>query len=184
MDPRSDAIYSDPSAWRIDATASEGALAMIVGNDTVPLFRLPRFHGSFYLLRTGRLAGFALALELPAEERPPRRRGRPIPGLHWESTDLRTREGDANGLEGRSILTLGRRETRGTVSGVCSPVPCAHTGRPYLKIVLETTFPSLALLWPKEARRRLRPVVLTVFGEIRPAPTGPEAPPESGRVHP
>ncbi|MFF5260935.1 hypothetical protein ACFY4C_18505 [Actinomadura viridis] len=176
MDPVSDAIYSDPSAWRIDTDASEGTLAMVMQDGPRPLFRLPRFHGSFYLRPTGRLAGFALHLDLPEEARPARLRGQEPPTLYWESTDLRT--GTANDLDGRGMLQLGRRETWTAVSGVCSPVPYARSGLPYLKIVLETTFPSLALWWPQEARRRLRPVLLTLFAEIRPARVGPGSPPQ------
>jgi hypothetical protein len=166
MGPVSDAVYFDPRAWRVDPDAAEGTLAMVTQNGPRPLLRLPRFHGSFYLRPTGRLAGFALWLDLPAEARPPRARGREQ-ALYWESVDLRP--GEANELTGRGLVRLGRREARSDVAGICSEVPNARSTRPYLKLVLRTVVPSLALGWPPEARRRGRPVLLTLFAEIRPA---------------
>jgi hypothetical protein len=176
MDALPDAIYSDPDAWRIESAASDGSLAVVTGGGAEPLFRLPGFRGSFSLRPSG-LSGFDVAIDVPERERPPSRWGREAATLRWEATGLRPREGVPHGLEGRGVLTLGHRETWAALTGSCTPVPSARTGLPYLKIVLETVFASAALWWPRPARRRLRPVRLTLFAEIRPVRVGPGIPP-------
>ncbi|WP_055483518.1 hypothetical protein [Sphaerimonospora mesophila] len=160
-----DAYYSDPSAWRIAMEASAGTISMMTSNEPKVLYELPRFHGSFYLSRHGLLAGFTLRLPLPV--RPGWLREESEPVLFWESMELWA-DGAQNRVGGRALLRLGRREIVTAVSGLCVEVPVG-SGRPYLKIVLEAVFPSVSLRWPPQARQRLRPVMLKLFSEIRPA---------------
>ncbi|GLW67538.1 hypothetical protein Arub01_57810 [Actinomadura rubrobrunea] len=183
MDSAPETAYADPKAWKVDADASEATLSLMDRRGPRPLLRLTDFHGSFYLRPNGDLAGFALHLELPPEARSSWPGGQAAPSLFWESVNLRpSRE---RGLIGRGRLCLGRRETWSTVSGMCTRVPCRDSELPYLKIVLDTMFASLALRWPAEAARHFRPVTLQLFTEIRPrggsaprrsdAPQGPSA---------
>ncbi|GAA4188210.1 hypothetical protein AB0C10_12685 [Microbispora amethystogenes] len=166
-----DASHADPSAWRIAMDASEGTLSMTTSKGPRLLHELPCFHGSFYLSPPGLLAGFTLQLPLPVY--PSWLQEDEAPVLFWESVDLETGHAP-NEVMGNARLRLGRRETSATVSALCTEVPVAGTGRSYLKIVLETVFPSVSLRWPAEAWQRLRPVTLKLFTEIRPAD-----PPES-----
>ncbi|MEV7808763.1 hypothetical protein AB0O28_38005 [Microbispora sp. NPDC088329] len=161
-----DASYTDPSAWRIAMDASEGTLSMTTSKGPRLLHELPCFHGSFYLSPVGLLAGFTLQLPLPVH--PARLRKDEAPVLFWESVDLEA-DDTPNQVLGNARLRLGRREVSAGVSGLCTEVPVGHSGRPYLKIVLETVFPSVSLRWPVEAWQRLRPVTLKLFTEIRPA---------------
>ncbi|MBX6383859.1 MAG: hypothetical protein IRZ07_12935 [Microbispora sp.] len=161
-----DASYTDPGAWRIDMDASEATLSMTTSKGPRLLHKLPGFHGSFYVSPVGLLAGFTLRLPLPVY--PPWLREDEAPELYYESVDLEAAKAP-NQVRGNARLRLGSRETSAAVSGLCTPVPAGHLGRPYLKIVLETVFASVRLRWPAEAWRRLRPVTLTLFTEIRPA---------------
>lgn len=161
-----DAYYSDPSAWRIAMEASAGTISMMTSNEPKILYELPIFQGSFYLSRHGLLAGFTLRLPLPA--RPGWLRGEAEPALIWESMELWA-ESAPNRVGGRTLLRLGRRQIVTAVSGLCVEVPVGGSAQPYLKIVLEAVFPSVSLRWPPQARQRLRPVMLKLFSEIRPA---------------
>ncbi|MEU7884923.1 hypothetical protein AB0B54_05440 [Microbispora bryophytorum] len=161
-----DASYTDPSAWRIAMDASEGTLSMTTSKGPRLLHELPCFHGSFYVSPVGLLAGFTLQLPLPVY--PSWLREDEAPVLFWESVDLEA-EDAPNQVQGNARLRLGRREISAAVSGLCTEVPVGQSGRPYLKIVLETVFPSVSLRWPVEAWQRLRPVTLKLFTEIRPA---------------
>ncbi|GGO07941.1 hypothetical protein GCM10010116_16050 [Microbispora rosea subsp. aerata] len=161
-----DASYTDPSAWRIAMDASGGTLSMTTSKGPRLLHELPCFHGSFYLSPVGLLTGFTLQLPLPVC--PSWLREDEAPVLFYESVDLEA-EKARNQVLGNARLRLGRRETSAAVSGLCTEVPVGHSGRAYLKIVLETVFPSVSLRWPSEAWQRLRPVTLKLFTEIRPA---------------
>ena len=128
MDALPDPSYSDPDAWRIEAAAGDAALAMVTWSGAEPLYRLPGFRGSFSLRPSGFLAGFTLALGLPAEALPARRPGRAVPSsLKWEATGLRPGQGWQRGVEGRGMLALGHRQTWTALCGACTPVPCART---------------------------------------------------------
>lgn len=177
MDALPDENHSHPDSWRIEAGARAAVLSAVTVSGTKPLFELRGIQGSFILSASGLLSGFALDLDLP--ERPLRtsRWGRSPSRLSWTASDLQPSETGAHGIEGRGALTLGSRETRPTLSGTCAPVPYGRTGVSYLKIVLETVFASAVLWWPREARRRLRPVRLTLFAEIRPGRVGSGVPP-------
>lgn len=166
-----DASYTDPSAWRIAMDASEGTLSMTTSKGPRLLHELPCFHGSFYLRPAGLLAGFTLQLPLPVY--PSWLQEDEAPVLFWESVDLEAQD-PPNQVLGNARLRLGRRQVSAGVSGLCTEVPVGHSGRPYLKIVLETVFPSVSLRWPAEAWQRLRPVTLKLLTEIRPA--DPEEP--------
>jgi hypothetical protein len=153
--------------------ASAGTLSTNTAAGPVLLYELPCFHGSFYLRPTGLLAGFTLQLPLPSC--PSWLREDEAPVLFWESGNLDSDE-SSGGVDGRARLRLGRRQTFAAVSGRCTEVPTGRTGRPYLKIVLETVFPPLSLRWPTYARQRLRPVTLKLFSEIRPVEVVPRSP--------
>lgn len=154
----SDPDYADPSAWRIAVEASAGVVSMNTLHGPLPLCRLSSLHGSFRLTPPGTLIGFTLRLPLPPEPTP-------RPALLWEAAQL---DVEGNEVTGWGRLRLGRRRAATYVSGRCAKVPQGPSGRSYLKIVLETTFPSLALRWPSRAYKRLRPATLTLFSEIRP----------------
>ncbi|MFG2019138.1 hypothetical protein [Actinomadura geliboluensis] len=175
MDALPEKNYSDPDSWRIEGAASEAVLSAVTGSGTEPIFRSADLEGTFILNRSGLLSGFSLGLDLPEQALPARRWGRYPPSLFWEASGLQPSGAEPHGLEGRGTLALGHRETRTALSGTCTRVPNARTGVPYLKIVLETVFASAALWWPREARRRLRPVQLTLFAEIRPVRIGPDS---------
>ncbi|MEU6711267.1 hypothetical protein ABZ897_07260 [Nonomuraea sp. NPDC046802] len=163
----SNASYTDPHAWRIDMSASEGLVSM----RTLALHELPSFEGSFYLSAGGSLAGFTLRLPLPVP--PAWLRAEEEPALVWESVDL---DHDGSFFSGSARLRLGRRHTMAPVSGLCAKVPSGPSVR-YLKIVLKSVFPSVRLRWPEHARRRLRPATLTLFSEIRPVAATDQEPP-------
>ncbi|GAA5042562.1 hypothetical protein HNP84_002139 [Thermocatellispora tengchongensis] len=173
MDFVPDGSHADPVSWRVATEASAGKLSMNTSKGSRLLHELPRFHGSFTLSRAGLLAGFALRLPLPPGARPAWLRAEEPPLLSWESVGL-SAGGPPSNVGGRARLRLGRRETFTPVWGLCAEVPA---GRPYFKIVLETVFPSSSLHWPAEAWRRLRPVTLTLFSEIRPSGAGTREPP-------
>ncbi|MEO3791140.1 hypothetical protein ABGB14_13060 [Nonomuraea sp. B10E15] len=156
MPPTPDASYADPESLRIDVGASEG----LISTGPRLLRTLPSFHGSIYLRPAGSLAGFALRFPLPLLDREE---------LVWEAVELGAGRLPQE-VSGQGTLRLGRRQAFGRVSGVCAEVPGGRSGRPYLKIVLETRLPSLALRWPPEARHRLRQARLRLFTEIRPDP--------------
>jgi hypothetical protein len=162
--------YTDPASWRIAMEASAASLSMNTLKGPRLLDELPWFQGSFRLTRAGLPAGFTLRLPLPT--RPEWLREEETAELLWESVSLEA-AGIPNQFGGRTRLRLGRRETFASVSALCAKIPVGRSGRPYLKIVLETVFPSLSLRWPREARLRLRPVTLKLFSEIRLAETTP-----------
>ncbi|QKW38017.1 hypothetical protein HUT06_31795 [Actinomadura sp. NAK00032] len=175
MDALPGNYYSDPDSWSIEGAAGEAVLSMVTPSGVEPIFRSADLEGSFVLGPSGLLSGFTLDLDLPEHALSARRWGRSPSSLSWEASGLRPTETRPHGLEGRGTLALGHRDTRTALSGTCTQVPNARTGAPYLKIVLQTVFASAALWWPREARRRLRPVELTLFAEIRPVRIGPGA---------
>lgn len=160
-----DTPYHDPAAWRVATEVSEWALSMNTPNGPRLLCELPGFQGTFVLRRDGLLAGFTLRLPLPESSRPPWLRTPEAPVLHWKSLNLEADPPPPGGVAGRARLRLGRRETFAPVSALCVTIPAA---RPYLKLVVETVFPSVALRWPAEAWPRLRPVTLRLLSEIHP----------------
>lgn len=143
--------HPDPGAWRIAMDATEVTLWTRRMTAQRPLYVVPDISGTFYLRRSGTLAGFALRLPLPAT----RRGGTPV--LEWESEDLEN--------EGRAWLRLGHREVCRPVSVLCAEIPGA---RPYVKIVMETVFSSLSLRPPAMAWGLPRKVTLRLFSEVRP----------------
>ncbi|WP_219467130.1 hypothetical protein [Nonomuraea rhizosphaerae] len=156
-----DVPYTDPGSWRIAMEASAATLSVSTMKGPRVLHELPSFDGAFRLTPAGLLAGFSLRLPLPDRDA----------CLLWEATDLAVPArmnalARTNAPGGRAKVRLGRRETVADLSALCARVPDARFGRAYLKIVLETVFPSLSLRWP--AKARLRPVALKLFSEIRP----------------
>lgn len=137
-----------PGSWRIVLEATQARLTTRGRRGLRLLYAPPRVDGSFYLRPDTALAGFSLRLPLPSHRPGP-------PALRWESADL--------DRDPHAWLRSGHREVRAPVSVVCAAVPGE---RPYVKIVLETVFPSSLLLPPW---LRTRPVTLRLFSEIRPA---------------
>lgn len=155
--------YTDPAAWGIPGDASEGTVSMNTSGGPRVLCTLPDVDGSFVMRPNGQPAAFALRLPLPI--RPAGLREDEPSTLFWESVDLW--QGLApNDVVGRARLRLGRREVFTAVSCGCAQIPA---GRPYLKLVLETSFPARSLRWPSGVR--LRRVVLRLLTEIRPTGT-------------
>ncbi|MEW9552832.1 hypothetical protein [Nonomuraea sp. NPDC050783] len=142
-----------PGAWQIVLEATEARLTTSGREGIRLLCAPPRLDGSFYLRPGGALAGFDLRLPLlpPGRER----HGEP-PVLCWEAADL--------DRDGHGRLRYGNREVCSPVSAVCAEIP---GGRPYVKIVLETVFPSGSLHLPGSSWLRPRPVTLRLFSEIR-----------------
>ncbi|MFC4122112.1 hypothetical protein [Nonomuraea zeae] len=144
--------YTDPDSWRIALDATEATLSVHTRKGPRTLYVVPRIDGAFYLRPDGPLAGFSLQLPLPSS------RGGDAPVLWWESADL--------DLDGAAWLRLGRQEARSQVSVLRAEIPGE---RPYLKIVMETVFPSWSLRLPALAWHPPRAVTLRLFSEIRSA---------------
>ncbi|MGP4104889.1 hypothetical protein [Nonomuraea sp. KM90] len=143
--------YTDPDAWRIAMNVTEATLTMDTPRKLRLLDKVPEVIGSFFLRPSGGLAGFSLRLPLSSRRAVP-------PVLVWESANLELGE--------PATLRLGEQEVSSAVSVVCAEIPGEH---PYVKIVLETEFPSKALLLPSTWWRRPGTVRLRLFSELHSA---------------
>jgi hypothetical protein len=138
------------TSWEFAPEWTQGTIAATNRRGSRAISTVADFWGVFYLRPNGRFAGFSINLRLsgrPGQSGLRHRNDQAETGpmMLWEAVDL-SHQGDRD-FSGRCVLSNGRNEVYTDAVGKLVTAASPRSGRPYLKVMMNTEVRGLQLNW-------------------------------------